>query len=157
MTSTVWTAAGALLAGVAAFVPVGGAAGAQVAIKRGPAGFNLFTVQQDADIGRQAATEIERQVALVTSARTAQFLGSITAVVAQASGARIAFEVKAINSGDVNLYVLPGGQIYVTRGLLSQARSEAAVAAVLAHGMAPLVIHYRQDRASQRDVTTDGL
>jgi Zn-dependent protease with chaperone function len=157
MASTVWTASGALLAGVATFVPVAGAAGAQVAIKRGPAGFNLFTVQQDADIGRQAATEIERRVALVTSARTAQFLGSITAVVAQASGAKVPFQVKAVNSGDVNLLVLPGGQIYVTRGLLSQAKSEAEVAAVLAHAMAHVVLRHGTARASKAYLSKAGL
>ena len=81
MTSTVWTASGALLVGAATFIPVAPAAGAQVAIKRAPAGFNLFSVQQDVDIGRRAAAEIEGQVSLVTSARTGQFLASVTAIV----------------------------------------------------------------------------
>jgi Zn-dependent protease with chaperone function len=157
MTATVWTASGALLVGAATFIPVAPAAGAQVAIKRAPAGFNLFSVQQDVDIGRQAAAEIERQVSLVTSARTGQFLASVTAIVSRASGATFPFQVKAINSGDVNLLVLPGGQIFVTRGLLAQANSEAEVAALVAHAMAHVVLRHGTARTSKAYLSKAGL
>src|SRR5687767_11291931 len=128
-TSTFWTASGALLAGAVTFVPAVPVAGAQVAIKRSPSGFNLFTAQQDIDIGQQSAAEIERQVTLVTTARTTEYLASIVALLApQVPGGGYPFQVKAINSAEVNLLALPGGQIFVSRGLLSLAKSEAEVA-----------------------------
>jgi hypothetical protein len=157
MTATVWTASGVLLAGAVTFIPVAPCAGAQVAIKRGPAGFNLFSVQQDIEIGSRAAVEIGRQVTLVTSPRTTHFLGNVTAVVAQASRAKFPIQVRAINSGDVNLLVLPGGQIFVTRGLLSHAKSEAEVAAVLAHAMAHVVLRHGTARTSRAYLSKAGL
>ena len=85
--STVRTASGALLAGVVAFVPVGRPAGAQIAIKRTPSGFNLFSVEQDVEVGRRSAAEFERQVSLLSSVQTEQFLASVVALLA-ALGAR---------------------------------------------------------------------
>lgn len=157
-TSTVWTASGALLAGAVTFIPVAPVVGAQVAIKRAPTGFNLFTVQQDIEIGQQSAAEIERQVTLVTSARTTQYLASIAAVVApQVPGMAYPFQVRTINTAEVNLLALPGGQIFVTRGLLSQAKSEAEVAGLLAHAMAHVALRHGTARASRAYLSRAGL
>ena len=156
-TSTVWTTSGALLAGAVTLLPLGPGAGAQVAIKRSPTGFNLFTVQQDIDIGRQSAAEIERQVALVSSTRTAQFLANVTLALTQATRATYPFQVKVINSGEVNLIVLPGGQIYVTRGLLSLTKSEAEVAGIVAHAMGHVVLRHGTARTSRAYVSRAGL
>jgi len=158
-TSTVWTTSAALFAGAVmlTLMPFGAGAGAQVAIKRSPTGFNLFTVQQDIDIGRQAAAEIERQVSLVNSARTAQFLANVTLALTQGSRTAYPFQVKVINSGEVNLIVLPGGQIYVTRGLLSLTKSEAEVAGIVAHAMGHVVLRHGTARTSRAYVTRVGL
>jgi peptidase M48-like protein len=157
-TTTFWTASGALLAGAATFVPIVPVAGAQGAIKRTPSGFNLFTAQQDLEIGRQSAAEIERQVTLVTTARTNQYLGSIIALLApQLPGSAYLFQVRAINSAEVNLLALPGGQIFVTGGLLSLTRSEAEVAGVLAHAMAHIALRHGTARASRAYLSKAGL
>ena len=157
-TSTVWTASGALLLGAATFVPVAPVAGAQVAIKRSPSGFNLFTAQQDIEIGRQSAAEIERQATLVTSARTTQYLARIVAVLTpQVPGLAYPFQVRVINSAEVNLFVLPGGQIFVTRGLLSLARSEAEEAGIIAHAMAHVALRHGTARASKAYLSKAGL
>ena len=157
-TSTFWTASGALLAGAVTFVPIVPVAGAQGAIKRTPSGFNLFTAQQDLEIGRQSAAEIERQLPLVTTARTNQYLGSIVALLApQVPGMAYPFQVRAINSAEVNLLALPGGQIFVSRGLLSLTRSEAEVAGVLAHAMAHIALRHGTARASRAYLSKAGL
>ena len=155
MTLTVRTASGALLAGAVTFVPI---AGAQVAIKRSPSGFNLFSTQQDIDIGRQSAAEIERQVTLVTSARTNQYLTSIASLLAaQLPGTAYPFQVRAINSAEVNLLVLPGGPIYLTRGLLSLTRNEAEVAGLLSHAMAHVTLRHGTARVSRAYLSKAGL
>src|SRR5688500_259257 len=114
-TLTFRSASHAILAGAVTFTPIFGAVEAQVAIKRTPSGFNLFSVRQDVDVGRQSALELERQARLVTSARTTQFLDNITALLAaRVRDAAYPFQVKAINSAGIDLFVLPGGPIYVS-------------------------------------------
>lgn len=152
------TASNAVLAGAVTLGAYAGPVGAQVAIKRSPSGFNLFSIEQDLDVGRQASVEIERQLALVTSVRTTHYLNSITMLLAaRASGAKYSFQVRAVNSGDINLTVLPGGQIYVSRGLLSLTKSESEVAGVIAHAMAHVVLRHGTEQASKAYLSKAGL
>ena len=156
--STFRTASNALLAGAVSLVPFTGTAGAQVAIKRSPSGFNLFSVQQDIDVGRQAAAEIERQVRLLTSIRTGQYLANITSLlVAKGPGAPWPVQVKALNTADIELLVLPGGPIYVSRGLLSLTKSEAEVAGVIAHAMSHIMLRHGTARVSKAYFSRAGL
>jgi hypothetical protein len=160
MTSTLTfrSASNAILAGAVTFTPIFGAAEAQVAIKRTPSGFNLFSVQQDVDVGRQSALELERQARLVTSARTTQFLDNITALLAaRVRDAAYPFQVKAINSAGIDLFVLPGGPIYVSRGLLSLTKSEAEVAGLIAHSMAHTILRHGTARSSKAYFAKAGL
>ena len=153
---TLRTASRALLLGAATLVPYAPAAGAQAAIKRTPSGFNLFTVEQDIEIGKQSAAEIEQQVRLVTSARTVQYLSTITSLLAT-HAPHYPFQVQAINSGDVNILVLPGGRIFLTRGLLRLTRSEAEVAGLIAHAMAHVVLRHGTGQVSRAYLSRAGL
>ena len=74
-------------------------ADAQVSIKRSPSGFNLFSVQQDVEVGRQSAAEVERQLPILNDSRTNSFLGGIVArLSAQAPGAKYPYSIKAVNA-----------------------------------------------------------
>ena len=156
--STFRTASNALLAGAVTLFPFAGTAGAQVAIKRSPSGFNLFSVQQDIDVGRQASIEVERQLRLLTSVRTGQYLTSIAALLAaKAPGSPYPVQVRGVNSADIDLLVLPGGPIYVSRGLLSLTKSEAEVAAVIAHAMSHVVLRHGTAKVSKAYLSKAGL
>ncbi len=156
--STFRTASGVLLAGAVSLAPLAQSSAAQVAIKRAPSGFNLFSVEQDIELGRQSAVELERQVKLVTSARTDQFLASIVSVLAtRAPGPKYPFRIRAVNSTGMNVFVLPGGPMYVHRGLLNQARTEAEVAAVLAHAMSHVILRHGTARVSKAYLGKAGL
>ena len=156
--STFRTASNAVLAGAVTFGAYAAPVGAQVAIKRSPSGFNLFSVEQDLDVGRQSSLEIERQLKLVTSARTAHYLNSITMLLAsRIPGAKYPFQVRAINSADVNLTVLPGGQIYLSRGLLSLTKSESEVAGAIAHAMSHVMLRHGTEQASRAYLSKAGL
>lgn len=56
------------------------------------------------------------------------------------------FKITILNSPTVNAFALPGGFLYITRGLLSLASDEAEVAAVLAHEMAHVNANHGQER-----------
>ncbi len=150
------TASGALLAGTFAFVPASPLA-AQV-IKRSPSGFNLFTVEQDVEVGRTSAATIERQVRVVSSARTERFMGGVVSLLAtQLPATTYRFQAKVIDSGDITVLVLPGGPIYISTGLLGLARTEGELAGVLAHSMSHIVLRHGTARASRAYLDTAGF
>src|SRR5688572_13157689 len=152
------TAAKLMFAGAAAFVPITQTAQGQVTIKRSPTGFNLFSVQQDVDLGRQSALEVEKQVPLLNDARTNTYLTRIISrLAAQSTGTKYPFTIKAVNSTEVNAFALPGGPMYVNRGLVTTAKNEAELAGVLAHEMSHVILRHGTEQASKAYLGQAGL
>ena len=103
-------------------------AGAQTVVRPG---FNLFSVTQDAEIGKQSALQVERQMPMLSDAAAQRYVSALGArLVAQAPGPKFAYQFKVANLSDLNAFALPGGYIYIHRGLLQQVRSEGEVAVV---------------------------
>jgi hypothetical protein len=148
-----------LLAATAAFGPITGAGvAAQTTASRPQPGFNLFTVQQDIDIGRQSALEAERQLKLLPSPSTNTYLNRIiTRLAASAPGAKYPYNIKAVNAPEINAFALPGGPMYVNRGLIEAARTEAELAGVLAHEMSHVAMRHGTHQASKAYLSQAGL
>jgi beta-barrel assembly-enhancing protease len=98
---------------------------------------NLFSVRQDAEIGRQAAADAERQLPMVRDAYVERYVNAIVDRLAEAApGPKFDYRARVVNAADINAFSLPGGFIYVNRGLIEAVRSEGELAGVLAHEMA---------------------
>ena len=76
---------------------------------------------------------------------------------AGAPGARYPYQIKAVNAPEINAFALPGGPMYVNRGLLQSARNEAELAGVLAHEMAHVAMRHGTHQASKTYLTRSGL
>ena len=151
-------AATLMFSGAAVFVPLTQTADAQVNIKRSPSGFNVFSVQQDVDLGRQSAVEVEKQLPVLNDSRTNTYLTRIIArLSAQAPGTKYPYTIKAVNSTEINAFALPGGPMYVNRGLITTARNEAELAGVLAHEMSHVVLRHGTEQASKAYLGQAGL
>jgi predicted Zn-dependent protease len=103
--------------------------------------------QQERRLGREEAQEVERTVGLVREPRLVEYIESICMRLAQATGrADISWQWSIADEADANAFALPGGWIYVTRGLLALANREDEVAGVLAHEMAHVVERHAVSR-----------
>ena len=151
-------AAVAMFVGAAVTVPIPQPVAAQVSIQRSPSGFNVFSTQQDIELGRQSAVEVERQVPLLNDSRTNSYLTQIiTRLAAQATGTKYPYTIKAVNSTEINAFALPGGPMYVNRGLITASRSEAELAGVLAHEMSHVILRHGTEQASKAYLGQAGL
>ena len=124
------------------------------ATSRPTPGFNLFSVEQDIEIGRQSAVEAERQLSLLNDRNVDRYLNEIIRkLAAQAPSARYPYAVKAVNASEINAFALPGGPLYVNRGLFEAARrrSEAELAGVLAHEMSHVAQRHGTHQAYAAD------
>jgi Zn-dependent protease with chaperone function len=147
-----------LLAGAIAIAPLSTPIDAQSTVRRSPSGFNLFSVQQDVEIGKQASIEAEQQLPMLNDRVTNQYLSRIIQrLAAQAPGANYPYSIKAVNATEINAFSLPGGPMYVNRGLITTARSEAELAGVLAHEMAHVALRHGTNQASKAYLAQAGL
>lgn len=147
-----------LFAGAIALGPLSPPCVAQSTIKQAQPGFNLFTVEQDIEIGRQSAVEAERQLRLLNDANVDRFLNRIVQrLAAQAPGASYQYRIKTVNASEINAFALPGGPMFVNRGLLAAARNEAELAGVLAHEVSHVALRHGTHQASKAYLAQAGL
>lgn len=116
-------------------------------------GWNLFSKNQDIQLGREAASQIERQKPLVRDERLQVFVGNIGRRLAgtrYAGGYPYTFQV--VNDQSVNAFALPGGPTFVNIGLLRAAENEDQVAAVMAHEIAHVALRHGTHQASKANI-----
>ena len=115
---------------------------------------NSFTPQQDVQLGREAAAEVRRQMPMLNDDRTEDFIEQI--------GERLVGEIPqdfrqpefrysfdVVNLRDINAFALPGGPMFLNRGMIQSARTEGEVAGVMAHELAHVVLRHGTVQATR--------
>jgi predicted Zn-dependent protease len=90
--------------------------------------------QQEVQLGNSYAAQIDTQLPLVRDAQVVQYinwLGDSLAKVTDTRGLQWHFNV--VDSKEVNAFAVPGGWIYINRGLVERAQSMDQVAGVVGH------------------------
>jgi beta-barrel assembly-enhancing protease len=104
--------------------------GAGVATGCAPA----ISTQQEVQIGADYARQINRQLPLVTDQATLNYVNQIGQQLARVADSRgIRYHFYVVNSDLVNAFAIPGGHVYLNRGLIERADNVSELAGVLAH------------------------
>jgi beta-barrel assembly-enhancing protease len=121
-------------------------------------GFNLFSTQQDIEIGRQAATEIESQLPVLDNREVQDYVGRIgTRLAEHTPGPDFPYQFKVVNVSDINAFALPGGFMYINRGLIEAAGNEAELAGVMAHEISHVALRHGTNQVSRAYLAQAGL
>jgi predicted Zn-dependent protease len=90
--------------------------------------------QQEVDLGAQQSQQVEAQLPMLHDATVDAYVNSLgRSLASHTSRADLAWHFAVVNTDVINAFALPGGYIYVNRGVLSRASNESEVASVLAH------------------------
>ena len=137
---------------------VGFSAASAVAQTQVKSGFNVFSVEQDVEIGRQSAVEAERQLPLLRDSSVQNYVERVGRRLAEAApGPKFPYTFKVVNASDVNAFALPGGPTYVTRGLIETVRNEGELAGVMAHEIAHVALRHGTNQASKAYLANAGI
>jgi len=132
-----------------------GLASAQTNIK---SGFNLFSPEQDVQVGQESAAAAEQQLPILRDASVDAYVNRIGAkLAANAGGPGFPYRFRVVNASDINAFALPGGPVYVNRGVLEQARNEGEVAGVIAHEIAHVALRHGTHQASKAYLAQTGI
>src|SRR5215510_4338916 len=90
---------------------------------------NKYSVQDDIKLGRQAAQEAESQFPLLRDQQVQSYVESVgrrlvTSIPGQFQHPEFQYYFKVVNARDINAFALPGGPMYVNRGMIEAARTE---------------------------------
>ncbi len=113
-------------------------------------GVNMFSPQQDIELGRQNAAQAEAQIPMLNDARVDRYLNDLgRRLAAHAPGYKFPYEYRCVNDGGVNAFALPGGHVYVNRGTIEMADNEAQLAGVLAHETSHVALRHGTNQATK--------
>ena len=106
-------------------------------------GFNLFSKQQDIQLGREAAAEISQQLTLVQNPELAGYLSNLGRKLAsQPEAGDYPYTFALVHEKSINAFALPGGPTFVHSGLILAADNEAEVAGVMAHEISHVALRH---------------
>jgi predicted Zn-dependent protease len=112
----------------------------------------FYSVQREVALGRQMSAEVDRSSELITDPEVNEYVNRVAQNLVLHSDAKLPFTVKVINSDEVNAFALPGGFLYVNRGLLEAAENEAELAGVLSHEIAHVTARHGIEQASKGEL-----
>lgn len=100
----------------------------------GKQNFVMMSEAQELALGRQASEQIGQQMSMLKDPKWRAYVQRIGEQLAsQSHRSNIPYQFNVVDSADINAFALPGGHVYINRGLLIYLNSEAQMAAVLGH------------------------
>lgn len=118
-------------------------------------GFNLFSKEQDVQLGQENAAQVRKQMPMVKDPFLNEYVNRIgkrlaASQEAQESGFPFTFEVVADPS--INAFALPGGPMFINTGLLKAVDNEAQLAGVMGHEMSHVILRHGTNQASKQNL-----
>ncbi len=136
---------------LAAFVLSSALVGAQTQIT--PAE-NRYTPAQDVEMGRQAAAEVRKQLPLMRDEEVTSYVQDLgrrltAAIPEDLRHPEFQYTFDVVNVKEINAFALPGGPMFVNRGMVEAAKTEGEVAGVMAHELSHVVLRHGTAQASK--------
>lgn len=117
----------------------------------GSQSFNIFSVKDDVVLGKKLSYEIEKGYKVSHDNFYNDYLNSIGYKLLQGVKKNpFNFTFKMVEDDGLNAFSLPGGPVYINRGILKTAENEAEAASVIAHEMGHVLARHATNQMSTR-------
>jgi len=114
------------------------------------AAFTIVSIPQEIDIGREENAQVRKQMAQLRDPQVSAYITRIgTRLAAAAPGAKYPYSFTVANYREINAFSLPGGPVWINRGVLHAAGDESQVAGVLAHEIAHIAQRHAADQMTK--------
>jgi beta-barrel assembly-enhancing protease len=121
-------------------------------------GFNLFTPEQDIQLGKESAQQISQQVTVLKDEIVTQYIKNLgTRLASHAPGHKYPYQFTVVADKDINAFALPGGIIFVNAGAIVAAKNEGELAGVIAHEITHVALRHGTNQASKAYLAKAGL
>jgi len=118
-------------------------------------GFNMFSRQQDIQLGQEAAQQVRQKSQVVQNQFLQDYVNQVGQRLANTPEARqseFPFTFTVINDPSVNAFALPGGPMFIHTGLLKDVDNEAQLAGVMGHEMSHVILRHGTNQASKTNL-----
>ena len=114
--------------------------------------------QQEIDMGRQYAAEINRQLPIVDDPQVHRYINSLGSLIQRQPGNRdIPYTFYVVNIDEINAFAVPGGFVYINRGLIERTDNLAELAGVVAHEIGHVEARHSAEMMEKMQATQVGV
>jgi len=117
---------------------------------------NFYSLDKEVAIGRQFAAEVDRSAKFVEDPIIVEYLNRVGQNLVLHSDAKVPCTFKVIDDDVVNAFTLPGGFIYVNKGLILAADNESELAGPIAHEIGHVAARHGVEQASKGQLVNWG-
>ena len=115
---------------------------------------NKYSPQDDVKLGREAAAQVEQQLPLLRDDNVTSYVSDIgqrlvAAIPAELRHPEFQYTFKVVNVKEINAFALPGGPMYVNRGMIEAAKTEGEIAGVVAHELSHVALRHGTAQATK--------
>ena len=115
---------------------------------------NKYSVEEDVKLGREAAQEARRQLPLLRDEAVDSYIDRlgerlVAAIPADQRHPGFDYTFDVVNVRDINAFALPGGPMFVNRGMIEAATTEGEVAGVMAHEISHVALRHGTAQAGK--------
>jgi len=115
---------------------------------------NKYSPAQDVELGQEAAAEAKKQLPMLNDNRVDDYVETVGSRLVEGipaelrhAGFRHTFDV--VNQKEINAFALPGGPMFLNRGMIEAAKTEAEMAGVMAHEIAHVALRHGTAQATK--------
>jgi len=122
------------------------------------AAISLVSVEDEIAIGRQADRQVRKTMAPLADAQVSAYIRGLgQRLVKAAPGPKYPYSFSVADYREINAFALPGGPVWIHRGVLHAASNESQVAGVLAHEIAHIAQRHAADQLTKATMANWGL
>jgi beta-barrel assembly-enhancing protease len=116
---------------------------------------NKYKVQDDVKLGRDVSKQVTRQFPLLNDNQTERYVESVgerlvSAIPPEFRQPAFDYQFDVVNARDINAFALPGGPMYVNRGMIEAAKNEGEMAGVMAHEISHVALRHATAQATKQ-------
>jgi Zn-dependent protease with chaperone function len=115
---------------------------------------NKYKVEDDVQLGRQAAQQVQQQMPLIRDSLIDNYIESVgqrlvAAIPQEFQHPQFHYTFDVVNARDINAFALPGGPMFVNRGMIQAAGREGEMAGVMAHEISHVALRHATAQATE--------
>lgn len=116
---------------------------------------NKYKVEDDIKLGRDASAQVDQQFPILNDAQVTRYVQDVGArlvasIPPQFRQSQFQYSFKVVNASDINAFALPGGPMYVNRGMIEAAKNEGEMAGVMAHEISHVALRHATAQATKQ-------
>src|SRR5215510_7277054 len=128
-----------------------GIANAQTKITAPP---NKYAPADDVKLGQEAAAQVQKEMPLLNDAAVDEYVAGIgqrlvAAISPEQRHSEFHYTFRVVNQKEINAFALPGGPMFLNRGMIEAAHDEGEIAGVMAHEMSHVMLRHGTAQATK--------